>query len=200
MRDKLKGDLRCPGWRSSNFQVEHYKSKVQKWWDLKAYDVNTLSELSKEFKFLVIHGYSTFFISVHHSFLRYLIPNSMWCLSVYHTQWTKMRKHDERVWIKHPMQHAAYYCIPLEEELCLAHKELCMEKVWTMNTMNSLMSWLFRLLFYSHWSTQHLPDQQSKKTVCKCKSWPAGRKEHLPCNNDDEEDLVLQLIHRLSGQ
>ena len=136
---RLKGDFRNIIWMSEVLDEDQVSFRWsitnQKWWDLKAYDVNTLSELSKELKFLVLFNI-LYFCS---SFI-FALPNAqlnvvLICLSY------SMNHQDEKTRWKNlnKASHAAR-CILLQEELCMAPKELCMEKVWTMNTMNSLMS------------------------------------------------------------
>ena len=183
----------CPGCRSSYFQVKDYKSKVMRLKSLWC-DVNTLSELSRELWFLFIPH------SFRHSFC---VPTDKLNI-IFITQWTKMRKHNERVWIKHPMMQNIY-C--MQEELrfvLLAHKEFCIEKSSDPEynekfNVNLLRPGFTGWNFFDQLSIFRTNNRGKYPPVCKYRSWPTRRKEHLLCN-DDEEDLALQLIHRLSRQ
>ena len=141
---RLKGDFRNIIWMSEVLDEDQvtfrWSITNQKWWDLKAYDVNTLSELSRELKFLVLFNILYFCSSFIFALPNIQLNVMLICLSY------SMNQDEKTRWKSLNKAPHAAYCILLQEELCLAHKELCMENVWTMNTMNSLMSWLFGLL------------------------------------------------------
>ena len=148
----------CPGCRSSYFQVKDYKSKVMRLKSLWC-DVNTLSELSRELWFLFIPH------SFRHSFC---VPTDELNI-IFITQWTKMRKHNERVWIKHPMMQNIY-C--MQEELrfvFLAHKKFCIEKSSDPEYNEQcefIEAWLSRLKFLL--STEYFHNKKSGGNTLLC--------------------------------
>ena len=100
------------------------------------------------------------------------------------------------------------YC--MHEELRfvpLAHKEFCIEKSSDPEyneqfNVNLLRPGFSGWNFFDQLSIFRTNNRGKYPPVCKYRSWPTRRKEHLQAVqcNDDEEDLALQLIHRLSRQ